>query len=120
METGTRNGLSNGITDAGDLTRWLELYIVLGPDFETPESGPVAHVRDDQPPEVQQIEEVLDRTVRPYLQGDGGDLDVLAYEDNRVLVSYAGACGTCPASVSGTRPTSSSPRSATGSSSAAR
>ena len=66
------------------------------------DQAPVSHVRDDQPPDVQQIEEVLDRTVRPYLQGDGGDLDVLAYEDKRVVVSYEGACGTCPSSVSGT------------------
>lgn len=76
------------------------------PDFEVAAdgagAGPVSHVRADQPPEVQQIEAVLDRTVRPYLQGDGGDLDVLAYENNRVVVSYVGACGTCPASVSGT------------------
>ena len=74
------------------------------PDFELADAtggGPVSHVRDDQTPEVQRIEEVLDRTVRPYLQGDGGDLDVLAYENNRVLVSYAGACGTCPSSVVG-------------------
>ena len=40
--------------------------------------------------------------MRPYLQSDGGDLDVLAYEDKRVVVSYAGACGTCPSAVSGT------------------
>ena len=75
------------------------------PDFEVDAAGsggPVSHVRADQPPEVQRIEEVLDRTVRPYLQGDGGDLDVLAYENNRVVVNYVGACGTCPASVSGT------------------
>ncbi len=66
------------------------------------ERAPTSHVREDQPLEVQQIEEVLDRTVRPYLQSDGGDLDVLAYEDKRVVVSYAGACGTCPSAVSGT------------------
>ena len=65
-------------------------------------TGLVSHVREDQSPEVRQIEEVLDRTIRPYLQGDGGDLDVLSFENNRVLVSYAGACGTCPASLSGT------------------
>ena len=74
------------------------------PGFELADAaggGPVSHMRDDQPAEVQRIEEVLDRTVRPYLQGDGGDLDVLAYENNRVLVSYAGACGTCPFAVAG-------------------
>ena len=58
--------------------------------------------RDDLPDDIRAIEEVLDRTVRPYLQGDGGDLDVLAYENKRVVVGYQGACGSCPTSESGT------------------
>ncbi len=53
-------------------------------------------------PEVQQIEEILDHTVRPGLQGDGGDLDVVKYEDNKLYVFYQGACGTCPSATSGT------------------
>ena len=53
-------------------------------------------------PEVQQIEEILDHTVRPGLQGDGGDLNVVKYEDNKLYVFYEGACGTCPSSTSGT------------------
>ncbi len=53
-------------------------------------------------PELQQIEEILDRTVRPGLQGDGGDLDVVKYEDNKLYVFYQGACGTCPSATSGT------------------
>jgi Fe-S cluster biogenesis protein NfuA len=53
-------------------------------------------------PEMQQIEEILDRTVRPGLQGDGGDLDVIKYEDNKLFVYYQGACGTCPSATSGT------------------
>jgi Thioredoxin-like proteins and domains len=58
--------------------------------------------RASLPPEVQQIEEILDRTVRPGLQGDGGDLDVVKYEDNKLYVFYQGACGTCPSATSGT------------------
>ena len=54
------------------------------------------------PPEVQKIEEILDRTIRPGLQGDGGDIDVIKYDDNKVYVSYQGACGTCPSSTTGT------------------
>lgn len=54
------------------------------------------------PPEVQRIEEILDETVRPGLQGDGGDLDVVKYEDNKLYVFYQGACGTCPSATSGT------------------
>ena len=48
------------------------------------------------------INELLDEQVRPYLQGDGGDLYVLGIEGNRVTVHYQGACGSCPSSISGT------------------
>ncbi len=58
--------------------------------------------RQSQSPEVQQIEEILDRTVRPGLQGDGGDLDIVSYEDNKLTVFYQGACGTCPSATTGT------------------
>jgi len=48
------------------------------------------------------INAVLDEQVRPYLQGDGGDLHVLALEGNKLKVHYQGACGSCPSSISGT------------------
>src|SRR6185312_3483908 len=54
------------------------------------------------PEDIQKIEAILDRTVRPGLQGDGGDLEVLKYEDNKIYVHYEGACGTCPSATSGT------------------
>ncbi len=53
-------------------------------------------------PELQKIEEILDRNIRPYLQGDGGDLEVLSLEDGILSIRYQGACGTCPSSVTGT------------------
>jgi Fe-S cluster biogenesis protein NfuA len=49
-----------------------------------------------------QINEILDYEVRPYLQGDGGDLYVVGLEDNVLKVHYQGACGSCPSSISGT------------------
>ncbi len=58
--------------------------------------------RQNLSPDLQKIEEILDRTIRPGLQGDGGDIDVLKYEDKKVYVSYQGACGTCPSSTTGT------------------
>lgn len=58
--------------------------------------------RTDLPPDVQKIEEILDRTIRPGLQGDGGDIEIVNYEENKLTVSYQGACGTCPSSTSGT------------------
>ena len=48
------------------------------------------------------INEILDEQVRPYLQGDGGDLYVLGLEGNQLTVHYQGACGSCPSSISGT------------------
>jgi NFU1 iron-sulfur cluster scaffold homolog, mitochondrial len=48
------------------------------------------------------IQEMLDVEVRPYLQGDGGDLHVVGIEGNVLKVHYQGACGSCPSSISGT------------------
>ena len=48
------------------------------------------------------INDILDEQVRPYLQGDGGDLHVIGLEGNRLMVHYQGACGSCPSSISGT------------------
>lgn len=48
------------------------------------------------------ISELLDEQVRPYLQGDGGDLYVVGLKGNLLEVHYQGACGSCPSSLSGT------------------
>jgi NFU1 iron-sulfur cluster scaffold homolog, mitochondrial len=51
---------------------------------------------------LEKINDILDEQVRPYLQGDGGDLYVLGLQDNTLTVHYQGACGSCPSSISGT------------------
>lgn len=44
------------------------------------------------------IQEVLD-TLRPYLQADGGDVELVNVTDDGVVqVRLQGACGTCPSS----------------------
>jgi len=48
------------------------------------------------------INALLDEQIRPYLQGDGGDLYVVGLDGNRLAVHYQGACGSCPSSISGT------------------
>jgi len=58
--------------------------------------------RQNLSPELQKIEEILDRTIRPGLQGDGGDIEVIKFEEDKVYVMYQGACGTCPSSTTGT------------------
>jgi Fe-S cluster biogenesis protein NfuA len=62
----------------------------------------IKELRKNLSPELQKIEEILDRTIRPGLQGDGGDIEVLEYKDNKLTIHYQGACGTCPSSTQGT------------------
>jgi Fe-S cluster biogenesis protein NfuA len=50
----------------------------------------------------EQIKALLDERVRPYLQGDGGDLHLLGLENDTLTIHYQGACGSCPSSLSGT------------------
>lgn len=53
-------------------------------------------------PELIAIEEILDRTIRPGLQADGGDIEVLEFTNNELKITYQGACGGCPSSMMGT------------------
>lgn len=52
--------------------------------------------------EMQEIEEVLDRTIRPGLYADGGDVEVLGFENDELRIMYQGACGGCPSAMMGT------------------
>jgi NFU1 iron-sulfur cluster scaffold homolog, mitochondrial len=58
--------------------------------------------RQSRSPEIDEIEEILDRTIRPGLQADGGDIEIVDFKDNVVTVTYEGACGSCPSSMYGT------------------
>lgn len=69
-------------------------------DYNDPD--PEKDRRANLPPELKAIEVILDKTIRPGLQGDGGDIQTISYEDNVLLVRYQGACGTCPSSTTGT------------------
>lgn len=44
-----------------------------------------------------QVLEVLDK-LRPFLQRDGGDVELIDVEDGIVKVRLMGACGSCPSS----------------------
>lgn len=52
--------------------------------------------------EIKIIEEILDRTIRPGLQADGGDIEIIDFDNNEVRILYQGACGGCPSAMSGT------------------
>lgn len=47
---------------------------------------------------MRKIEEVIEREIRPSLQHDGGDIDLVDVVGNRVLVATRGACAVCKAS----------------------
>ena len=53
-------------------------------------------------PEIAKINSILDQTVRPALQMDGGDLQVVTLDGNVLKIFYQGACGSCPSSTMGT------------------
>ncbi len=61
---------------------------------------------DELTPEMRErlskINALLDEEIRPYLQGDGGDVYILGLKENVLTVHYQGACGSCPSSLSGT------------------
>lgn len=65
-------------------------------DFMTDEDAGL----DD--PRVEMIREVINEQILPYLQSDGGGLQIKALIDDQLMIRYEGACGTCPASVTGT------------------
>lgn len=44
------------------------------------------------------IEETIAREIRPSLNKDGGDIELIDVDGSRVLVSPRGACASCPAS----------------------
>ena len=43
------------------------------------------------------IEETLEREIKPALKADGGDIDLIDIEGNKVLVALRGACSSCRA-----------------------
>ena len=94
---------------------WQELLRKLAPPIREAAAADdqSAQVAAQAMPEMEQMSEadrerldkinaILDEQVRPYLQGDGGDLYVLGLTGNQLTVHYQGACGSCPSSLSGT------------------
>ena len=47
---------------------------------------------------IHQVEEAL-KTIRPYLEADGGDVKIVEIDDQKVVhLELLGACGSCPMS----------------------
>ncbi len=42
------------------------------------------------------INEVVNKYIRPALQADGGDIEIVDFQDNVLSVKLQGACSCCP------------------------
>src|SRR3989338_9346632 len=47
---------------------------------------------------MQLIQETIERDIRPALQSDGGDIELIDIDSDRVIVSFRGSCVECPSS----------------------
>ena len=52
--------------------------------------------------EKESINTIIDTLIRPALLRDGGDLNIIDYNNNVLTISYKGACITCPHAEEGT------------------
>ena len=48
------------------------------------------------------VEKLFDELIRPALMSDGGDLELDLVKGHDVVISFQGACGSCPSSAGGT------------------
>ena len=69
------------------------------PDFD---AGAVVKPVVSLDGDLARIEQILDSTIRPALQHDGGDLQILSLEGKVLRIDYQGACGCCPHAAMGT------------------
>ncbi|MFH0821636.1 MAG: NifU family protein [Pseudomonadota bacterium] len=58
-----------------------------------PQERPLTNIQ-----KIAKIQDVLEKEIRPLLQKDGGDLELMDVEGNRVMVALRGACTACPSS----------------------
>ena len=47
---------------------------------------------------IAKIQEIIEQQIRPALQSDGGDIELIDVEDGMVTVRLVGACSHCPSS----------------------
>jgi len=47
---------------------------------------------------IAQIQKIIEEEIRPIIQADGGDIELVDVEDGIVKVRLVGACAHCPSS----------------------
>lgn len=88
-------------TDGGDVLASAEASSAPKADTDAsaaqPETAPAEDVVGDALT-YDQVLALIDSDVRPALQMDGGDIELVKVESNDVYVRLLGACSTCPSS----------------------
>ena len=59
-------------------------------------------VDDENDPLLRDVRMVLESSILPALAADGGGLELVGRHEKQVMIRYVGACGSCPASLTGT------------------
>jgi len=59
-------------------------------------------IEDENDPLLRDIRMVLESSILPALAADGGGLELVGRHEKQVMIRYVGACGSCPASLTGT------------------
>jgi Fe-S cluster biogenesis protein NfuA len=59
-------------------------------------------IEDENDPMLKDIRMVLESAILPALAADGGGLELIGRHEKQVMIRYVGACGSCPASLTGT------------------
>ena len=62
----------------------------------------IAELSGEDQERLEKINVLLNKQIRPSLQGDGGNLHVTGLAGNYLSIHYQGACGSCPSSIAGT------------------
>ena len=89
-------------TNWGQIQRPFINFLKTFDQNSIPEEKEIKSLDENAGELLNQINELLNQRVRPYLAGDGGGLEVLGLEGYKVMIRYQGACGSCPSSISGT------------------
>ena len=97
------------VSKSGDID-WIDIENVIKDEInnriEAVDIQPMEVVKldfGDKADLIEEIDQILDETIRPGLGMDGGGVDIVDFSDDYELtVYYQGACGSCPSSTSGT------------------
>lgn len=126
-ESATADALANSLFNVGNVTSvfYMDRFITVNKeedvDWESmlkklaepirsaPSAAEAPRAENTRPafvpgdnPLLDRINAVLDEKIRPGLAGDGGGLEIIGLTDKRLMISYQGACGSCPSSIGGT------------------